>query len=404
MRCDDEIRGNGSGSSVPVPDTRQQAHKSESNTRRPSDDHEYSAANSIRLKAAGGLGHGPIGAESAVQSCLVPNKNNRYTDWPSGRGKHCARWTLKGIDQRSPRRGTPNVNRYCRVNCNCWDCSYCGPVKAKRYKAAIRQLAERFSLNKFLTLTVDPKKLPEGEDPIRYIKRIFAAFRVYLFRYCRRTGKKVNYIAVLELHQGGGANHGKPHLHILLDSYIEQEWISKAWQSVGGGSRVWIEKVTIKNASRYLSKYLTKQMLLSAPKKTRRITCSRSITLKSRFIGPKHYNWSLRKQPIQYFYELHSIPDSKQFELFQIIDVSFDPEEFLQSFAIAVSGELGPNTTLTLGVLRNVSNSLFFVWHKTRTTYRQERKTLFHLRSVRNPVVYTKKTRNRTPRQIHEIV
>jgi len=236
--------------------------------------------------------------------------------------------------------------------------------------------------------------LPEAEDPIRYIKRTFAEFRVYLFRKFKRTGKKVNYITVLELHQGGGENHGKPHLHILLDTYIEQKWISDAWQAVGGGSRVWIERVSIRNASRYLSKYLTKELLLSAPKKTRRITCSRSITLLPRFIGPKHYNWHLRKESIQFFYELHSSPDSDQFELFQIIDVCLDSEEFLQAFGIVISGDSGPNTTLTLGVFSYGSNSMLFVRQLTRTTDRQERKTVFRLRSLWNSDVRSKKTGN----------
>jgi hypothetical protein len=340
-------------------------------------------------------------SEAEQASSLVPNKNNRYTQRPEGRGKHCARWTLKGIDLRTPRRGTPNVNRYWRLNCNCWECSYCGPIKAKRYKAAIRDIAERFALNKFLTLTLDPKRLSKDEDPIRYIKSAFADFRVYLFRKFKKSGKKINYISVLELHQGGGENHGKPHLHILLDTYIDQRWISEAWQAVGGGHRVWIEQVSVKNASRYLSKYLSKEMLLSAPKKTRRITCSRSITLMPRLVGPKHYRWMMRKLPIQFLYEFLSTPDLDQFELFQIIDVSFDSEEFLQAFAIVVNSDSGANTTLTLGVFSYVGNSMLFVWQQTRSTDRQERKTVFHLRSMRNSTVCTKKTRNRTVGQIH---
>ena len=108
---------------------------------------------------AGGEAHCQRDALSL--SSLVSNKNNRYTQQPQGRGKYCARWTLKGVDLRTPVFEN-TFKRYLRVNCNCWDCSYCGPIKAKRYKAAIRQNAETYGLNKFLTLTLDPKKIPEG--------------------------------------------------------------------------------------------------------------------------------------------------------------------------------------------------------------------------------------------------
>ncbi len=285
-----------------------------------------------------------MSAGGALLSSLVLNKNNRYTQKPEIRGKYCARWTLKGIDLRTPSHAEPNRNRYWRLNCNCWDCSYCGPIKAKRYKAAIRQLATIHNLNKFLTLTLDPKKLPEGESTVRYLRRIFSEFRVYLFRKCKGTRKRINYIAVLEFHHGGGENDGVPHLHILLDTYIEQAWISSSWAALGGGDRVWIEKVSILNVARYLSKYLTKEMLLSAPKKTRRITSSRSITLVPRFIGPKHYKCRLRRESIEYFFEIccSPNPDGKHS---QIADMEFDAEDFLEAFSVYVFDNSAGNTT-----------------------------------------------------------
>ncbi len=333
-------------------------------------------------------------AEQAQVSSLVSNTNNRYTRRPEGRGKYCARHTLKGIDLRNPVADAPNVNRYSRLNCNCWDCSYCGPIKAKKYKAAIRRLAEAYRLNKFLTLTLDPAKLTEIDDPVRFLRRAFADFRVYLFRKFHQHGRNVNYITVLEFHLGGGENHGIPHLHILVDTYIEQAWISKAWQAVGGGHRVWIEQVSISSASRYLSKYLTKEMILSAPKRSRRITCSRSITLLPRMVGPKHYRWILRNRPIQEFFAMESQPDGEQFDLFQIVDVIFDREEFLQGFGVPVHGNYG-TTTLTLGAHEHVSFTLFLMWKWIKEENRQEQQTIFHLRSVRNSAFHSPKTRNR---------
>ena len=42
---------------------------------------------------------------------------------------------------------------------------------------------------------------------------------------------------------------------------------------------VFIKYVDIHRISRYLSKYLTKELLLSAPKRSRRVTVSRGIVL-----------------------------------------------------------------------------------------------------------------------------
>lgn len=200
----------------------------------------------------------------------------------------------------------------------------------------MRAIAQLYKLNKFLTLTLDPKKLDSVENVVRYLREIFSEFRVYLFR---KFGKvKINYIAVLEFHAGGGPNDGVPHLHILLDTYIEQAWISKTWGAIGGGERVWIKAVSVVNASRYLSKYLTKDLMLSAPKKTRRITTSRSIKLNPKVLGPKHYSWALKKCSIQFCYSFLSSAFSQgQGELFEIVESEFDEEDFLKAFAIPQS-------------------------------------------------------------------
>jgi hypothetical protein len=56
---------------------------------------------------------------------------------------------------------------------------------------------------------------------------------------------------------------------------------------VGGGRIVDIRLVDMHRISRYLSKYLTKELLLSAPKRSRRVTVSRgyAILCQSRATG-----------------------------------------------------------------------------------------------------------------------
>lgn len=49
--------------------------------------------------------------------------------------------------------------------------------------------------------------------------------------------------------------------------------------------------------AKYLAKYLTVDLLLSAPKGVRRVTCSRGIVLLPRTVSP--LSWSLLKAGIQ---------------------------------------------------------------------------------------------------------
>jgi hypothetical protein len=100
---------------------------------------------------------GGLRSEATQQSSyLDPIQNNRNREL--GRGRHCGRFTVRGQIPNS------SETRFHRVNCKCWACSYCGPRKAKRYKHAIRAIAEAQGLQRLLTLTLDPTKI-EG-DPV----------------------------------------------------------------------------------------------------------------------------------------------------------------------------------------------------------------------------------------------
>jgi hypothetical protein len=116
-------------------------------------------------------GQGPVdgvpgGGEAAAVSSFNPIQTNRNS--PSGRGKHCGQFTVRGQTH-----GSPEV-RFFRVNCKSWNCRYCAPRRAKRYKHAIRAKAESLQLRRFVTLTLDPKKI-DG-DPVRYLKPYSQSF------------------------------------------------------------------------------------------------------------------------------------------------------------------------------------------------------------------------------------
>ena len=224
-----------------------------------------------------------ISAEGAVPSPLLDTiQNNRDNPRDPYRLSRCGKLSLRGV---AP--GATNHAKFVRVTCKCWNCPGCGPRKANRYRKSIGRLAEANRLNVMLTLTLAGEKL-NGEDSTRYINRIFGHFRTYLKRKLRRPPV---YIRILEYQKNGNA-----HLHILLNGYIPQAWISDAWVSLGGGKIVDIRRVSMHKVSHYLSKYLTKQMLLSAPKRARRVTTSRGLKLNPKTLT--EWSWNLVSVPV----------------------------------------------------------------------------------------------------------
>ena len=262
-------------------------------------------------KTGRGSGGGtPGGGEAAVVSALDPIQTNRNK--ALGRGKHCGRFTVYGQAPNSSER------RYHRVNCKCWKCSYCGPRRAKRYKHAIRVTAEALRLCRFITLTLDPKKI-KG-NPVRYLNEAFSKLRVYLQRH---HGGSPQYIRILEFQK-----NGNPHFHILVDRYIEIEWIRTAWVAVGGGFMVDIQFVDVHRVSRYLSKYLTKDLLMSAPLRSRRVTTSRGIKLFAK--TSTETTWTLVKVPIWVLLELYGR---------NVSTCSLDADGVLESFIANLNGK-----------------------------------------------------------------
>lgn len=244
-------------------------------------------------------------ARNTLLNQIQVNRNKEL-----GRGRHCGRFTVRGT---SPLTG---ATQFHRVNCKCWKCSFCGPKKAKRYKHAIRQVAATLQLRRFLTLTLDPKKI-DG-DPVRYLNRLFAMLRVYLRR---RYGEAPQYIRILEFQK-----NGNPHFHILIDRFVPREWIKAAWVGIGGGYMVDIRQVDVHDVARYVSRYVTKELLLSpAPSRCRRVTTSREIKL---FEKPRtECQWELLRATISLLYEIYARNVA--------VTVVNDEDGILASFTIA---------------------------------------------------------------------
>jgi hypothetical protein len=304
-----------------------------------SDSSRREALDSSQGKSGGASARAELRSEAEQRTSLDSKEINRYTHdlaelHKQGRKRYCGLRTLRGEAANS-------VTRFIRLDCKTWGCAYCAPKKAKRYKAAIREIAEREQLNRFLTLTLDPRKI-EG-SPVRYLRRVFNKFRVYLLR---KYSKSIKYIAVLEFHK-----NGNPHLHILLDRFIKQQWISEKWSALGGGKIVDIKFVDIHRVSRYLSKYLTKELLLSAPPRSRRVTTSRGIHLLEKKVS--EIAWQLLELSIFHLHRRYRA--SAQ-------DAISDETGLLLQFSIQIGSSNSPVIiTLTLARLGNGIVALLFV-------------------------------------------
>lgn len=269
-----------------------------------------------------------IGRAARVPSLLDSVTNNRHTiadvyKRPTGRGKHCGRYSVKGVDPKSGH----IVHR--RVNCKCWTCSYCGPRKARLAKKRIREEASRLQLTYFWTLTLAPREFTSPQERVRHIRRVFNKFREYLKR---KYGVNLKYICILEFTQ-----KGIPHLHVLFDTYIPHSWVSLTWGNLGGGRVVWVKRVTVYNVARYLSKYLTKELLLTAPKGARRITTSRAIKLFPKFNS--NIAWEFLRESIWNLLAAHrAITFARQQDLFHCTLLDMDEEGFLRCFEVVADG------------------------------------------------------------------
>ncbi len=223
---------------------------------------------------------------------------------PNGRKRLCGAWTLYGNRRtqeiRIPRaNAVKNSRKFVRLRCKCWSCSLCGPRKAHRYRAQIIRAVARFKMPRMLTLTLDARKIATGPEletylehfeahrssktachcltcekiqvrSIAHIRKCWSKLRVYLLR---RYGAAPKYVAVLEFQK----TTGLAHLHIVIDHWIDQAWAKETWQALGGGQHVDIRQIDAHRVAPYLSKYLSKEMLLSAPPGMRRVTTSRSV-------------------------------------------------------------------------------------------------------------------------------
>jgi hypothetical protein len=128
--------------------------------------------------------------------------------------------------------------------------------------------------------------------------------------FAKKLGRTIDFFCVLEFQK----KTGMAHLHVLLNEYIEQEWIKNKWQKIGGGEHVDIRHIDVHRAVAYLTPYLAGEKIVHTlehlPKRARIFTTSQSIVLwgKKKAIG-----WWLRRMEIGEMWDAIEMPTQAKF-------------------------------------------------------------------------------------------
>lgn len=144
--------------------------------------------------------------------------------------------------------------------CNRWTCPVCGPRRKAALLDDIAYGGGIIQANgrrwRFLTLTLSTKV--NGRD----IDLFWARFRAHIHNWRVKQGHKipVQYFKVKEF-----TEKGQRHLHVLIDTFVPFNFIQHAWRQATEGTSFWvhIKKAQVKSAAGYMSKYMTKQTVMS---------------------------------------------------------------------------------------------------------------------------------------------
>ena len=143
------------------------------------------------------------------------------------------------------------------IPCDSWTCPECSLKKALKVKYMFRDVIRLNNLFYFLTLTLDPQKIPPEykDNTHRYITKIFNHFVTILKRTKEiKKSSKLKYVWVIEFQKNGNA-----HMHILLNKFLNIRTVRELWTHVGGGLQMNIQKIkTLEGISNYISDYIVK--------------------------------------------------------------------------------------------------------------------------------------------------
>ena len=222
--------------------------------------------------------------DGAERSSLVLGKNNSTSPDDGENDRYDCRHTYRNFEFEN---GEGDTAPY---RCGSWDCYCCGYRMRMNLVEEIARVCEsRPAMRRLMTLTVDPKKAPDDADEQhRYLTERWNALRTAL----SRRYEDFSYIWVRE--EGEKSETAHPHLHIIVNQYVPQDWLSSTWSELGGGEVVDIRYLDrVEKAAHYIGKYLTKNALTGLPDGIRRYGSSSDIDLDVRGESDSDGNWRL---------------------------------------------------------------------------------------------------------------
>jgi hypothetical protein len=138
--------------------------------------------------------------------------------------------------------------RFLKLRCNRWSCPDCALfLRANlinRVIISFKNVQPRFGT---LTFNQHGRSI---ENVFRSIPRDWAK----MLRWLKANYFIDRYFRVIEQHKSGF-----PHLHFVIDRYVDVHDLSRYWSHIGAGRIVDIRSGPIEVFAGYLSKYLTKQ-------------------------------------------------------------------------------------------------------------------------------------------------
>lgn len=155
--------------------------------------------------------------------------------------------------------GTCTSVTFLKMLCNSWRCPNCAPIKARSIAELIRGIIILNNMTHFLTLTLDPKVIPDsyGNRTQKYITDIFNTLLTNVKRDLIND-QPLKYVWVVEFQR---LNTDNAHLHIVLNQRLDIIKVREIWKRIGGGVQMYIKPIkNLLSVSSYISKYLIKNV------------------------------------------------------------------------------------------------------------------------------------------------
>jgi len=152
--------------------------------------------------------------------------------------------------------------------CNKWGCPVCSERLKKQWRFWMYYCFSRDMCSgkvlSFFTLTIDPKRIPEGVEFLKYLQDTWNRFNTGL----RHKKIDMKYVSIIEPHLKGNY-----HMHVIasFDNFDKNtgkriDFIKGLWYRAGGGCEVRMSFLKsgpdqLRRSIGYVSKYMTKEIV-----------------------------------------------------------------------------------------------------------------------------------------------